>query len=214
MSSSLETRAYYELRRRIISAEYLPGALLSENDLADQLQMSRTPIRAAISLLITEGYVESLRGRGVLVKDISFREFGEMLETFISLQIYSLDTAGRRGLDLDLEALRTILRQQEEAMKGPDIPAYYENSFSFGKTIVQTVHNEHMMKILEQMQGRYMFKMVSYRKMYPQYKPHQSLASNRLILEALERGDLARAKTVVLEIYTSSYEQMKLNGMM
>ncbi|SFS61740.1 GntR family transcriptional regulator [Paenibacillus sp. 453mf] len=38
---TLESRAYQELRRRIIFAEYLPGTLLSENDLAEQLSMSR-----------------------------------------------------------------------------------------------------------------------------------------------------------------------------
>ncbi|THF74719.1 GntR family transcriptional regulator [Cohnella fermenti] len=214
MSSSLESRAYQELRRRIISAEYLPGALLSENDLAEQLQMSRTPIRAAINLLMTEGFVESLRGRGVLVKDISFREYGEMLETFISLQIYALDTIGRRALPLDLEALGKYLVKSEEAMVTMDIPAYYDNSFSFGETIVGAIHNDHMMKVLSQIRGKYMFKMVSFRKMYPQYKPHKSQESNRLIYEALSRGDLATAKSAVLEIYTSSYEQMKLRGMM
>jgi Transcriptional regulators len=214
MSSSLESRAYQELRRRIISAEYLPGALLSENDLAEQLQMSRTPIRAAINLLMTEGFVESLRGRGVLVKDITFREYGEMLETFISLQIYALDTVGRRKLDIDLDTLRDHLEKSEAAMVSLDIPAYYENSFSFGETIVRTIHNDHMMKVLGQIRGKYMFKMVSFRKMYPQYKPHKSQESNRLIYEALLLGDLTTAKAAVLEIYTSSYEQMKLNGMM
>lgn len=95
---TLESRAYQELRRRIIFAEYLPGTLLSENDLAEQLSMSRTPIRAAISLLVTEGFVESFHERGVLVKEISFREYTEILEVLISLQLYVINAVERRNL--------------------------------------------------------------------------------------------------------------------
>ncbi len=58
---SLEKKAYQELRKQIINAVYQPGTLLSENELADTLGMSRTPIRAAISLLETEGFLESVR---------------------------------------------------------------------------------------------------------------------------------------------------------
>ncbi len=107
---SLEKKAYQELRKQIINAVYQPGTLLSENELADTLGMSRTPIRAAISLLETEGFLESVRGRGVFVKEISFREFREMFEVLVSMQLFVLDVAASRGLAFDLPALRSIWR--------------------------------------------------------------------------------------------------------
>ncbi|MFC5407456.1 GntR family transcriptional regulator [Cohnella soli] len=209
---SLETRAYQELRRRIVSAEYLPGTLLSENDLAEQLQMSRTPIRAAINLLVTEGFVESLRGRGVLVKDITFREYAEMLEALVSMQLYVLSKAERRQLELDLPALRTHLDRQIAAKESNDIPAYYESFLHFIETMIRTIHNRHMIGFFEQTRGKFLFKMISYRKQYPHHRPHKSLESNIRAYEALERGDLEEAKAAVLENYTNTYEQLVMNG--
>ena len=174
-SASLESRAYQELRRRIISAEYLPGTLLSENDLADQLQMSRTPIRAAISLLVTEGFVESLRGRGVLVKDISFREYAEMLEVLVSMQLYVLDKAERRKLEIDLPTLRRHLDKQILSKETNDIPGYYESFLLFIETMINTIHNQHMIGFFKQTRGKFLFKMISYRKQFPHHKPHKSL---------------------------------------
>lgn len=211
-SPTLETRAYQELRRRIIAAEYLPGTLLSENDLAEQLQMSRTPIRAAISLLVTEGFVESFRGRGVLVKDISFREYAEMLEMLISMQLYVINTAERRGLAFDLPELHKHLERQIQAKENEDIPGYYESFLQFIETVIRTLHNQHMLGVLEQIRGKFLFKMISYRKLYPQYKPHKSLESNCKAYEALEKGDLEAAKAAVLEIYTVTYESLIMNG--
>ncbi|MEF2968568.1 GntR family transcriptional regulator [Paenibacillus sp. M1] len=209
---SLETKAYEELRRRIIAAEYLPGTLLSENDLAEQLQMSRTPVRAAISLLVTEGFVESFRGRGVIVKEITFREYAEMLEMLISMQLYAINTAERRGLAFDLPALRSHLDRQNEAQAAGDIPAYYESFLGFSETIIRMLHNHYMLGVLEQTRGKILFKMISYRKQYPQYKPHKSLESNRKAFEALEQGDLAAARAAVLEIYTVTYESLIMDG--
>ncbi|MBN2983919.1 MULTISPECIES: GntR family transcriptional regulator [Cohnella] len=209
---TLETRAYQELRRRIIAAEYLPGTLLSENDLAEQLQMSRTPIRAAISLLVTEGFVESFRGRGVMVKEISFREYAEMIEVLISMQLYVINTAERRGLTFDLQALGSHLERQIEAKEANDVPGYYESFLLFVETIIRTIHNQHMLGVLEQTRGRFLFKIISYRKQFPQHKPSKSLESNRKAYEALVRGDLEAAKAAILEIYTVTYESLIMNG--
>lgn len=211
-SPSLETRAYQEIRRRIIYAEYLPGTLLSENDLAEQLQMSRTPVRAAISLLVTEGFVESFRGRGVLVREITFREYAEMLEALVSMQHYVLSKAERRRLEFDLPTLRGHLEAQARAKENEDIPGYYESFLLFIETMIKAIHNQHMLGVVEQTRGKILFKMISYRKQYPQHKPHKSLESNRKAYEALERGDLEEAKAAVLENYTATYEQLVMNG--
>lgn len=209
---SLESRAYQEIRRRIISAEYLPGMLLSENDLAEQLQMSRTPIRAAISLLVTEGYVESFRGRGVLVKDISFREYAEMLEVLVSMQVYVLNTAERRGISPDLPALLEQVERQSRARDEGNVPIYYESFLMFIETILRTLHNQHMLNVLNQLRGKILFKMISYRKLYPQHKPHHSLEANRMAYDALARGDMEAAKAAVLKIFTDTYESLITGG--
>ena len=82
-SKSLIDTAYTKIRQKIIHGDFMPGTLLSENELANELNMSRTPIRTAISHLESEGFVVSFKNRGTLVKEISFKEILDMIEVMI-----------------------------------------------------------------------------------------------------------------------------------
>ncbi|MBB6671670.1 GntR family transcriptional regulator [Cohnella nanjingensis] len=209
---SLETTAYREIWNRIVRADYMPGRMLSENELAGELGMSRTPIRAAISQLEDEGLVESYKGRGVLVKEISFHDFSEMLEVLVSLQLFALDTAAKRKLKFDLDTLGECLGRQLEASRNGDTLGYYDNSLTFIETILRTIRNENMIRIVERFRGKFTFKMVSYRKQFPQFKPQKSIGTNERVFGALQEGDIERAKTVLLEHYSDTYEQLVMNG--
>ncbi len=209
---SLEKQAYQAIRAQIVAAELLPGMLLSENELAAALGMSRTPIRAAISLLETEGFLESVRGRGVFVKEISFREFREMFEMLVSMQLFVLDVAASRGLAFDLPALRAQLEKQAAAAESGDNAAYYESSLAFVGTLVASCGNASMLQLLETIRGKYVFKMLSFRKMNARSipKPTHARGANARIYAALEKGDLAEARQAVLDLNQFVYDQFSV----
>ncbi|SFE57034.1 DNA-binding transcriptional regulator, GntR family [Paenibacillus catalpae] len=213
-STSLETVAYREIRERIMRAEYMPGSMLSENELAGLLGMSRTPIRAAISLLEREGLVGTFRGRGVMVKEVSAHDFSEMYEVLVSMQLFALDTALKRQLAFDLHTLGQILDRQQLAMEQDDFYSYYNSTLDFTETILSTIHNESMRQIMELYRGRYVFHTVNYRKKYPQYRPSRSAQTNSRIYEAIKSGDIASAKAAVTEQYAEVHEQFILGGLM
>ncbi|GMK43623.1 GntR family transcriptional regulator [Paenibacillus glycanilyticus] len=213
-STSLESIAYREIRERIMRAEYMPGSMLSENELAAQLGMSRTPVRAAISLLEREGLVGSFRGRGVMVKEVSAHEFSEMYEVLVSMQLFVLDTAAKRQLTFDIASMEQVLEQQQSALEQKDYYGYYNSTLQFTETILKTIHNESMLQIMELYRGRYVFSTVSYRIKYPQYQPSRSIQTNRSILEAIKSGDTAAAKAAVASQYSDTHEHFILHGLM
>ncbi|OAS15793.1 GntR family transcriptional regulator [Paenibacillus oryzisoli] len=208
---SLEKLAYQQIRENMINGHFLPGTLLSENELAEQLGMSRTPIRAAISLLETEGFVESIRGRGVFVKEISFREFHDMFELLASMQLYSLEIAAIRKLRFNLPELEYHLMRQLHASEKDDYRTYYESGLLFIETMLLVVNNTSMLHVLEQMKGKFMFKIISYRKLHVHTlpKPQQSGQSNKRIYEALTAGDLDQAKRYTLELIEQTHRQFQ-----
>ncbi|OCT13589.1 hypothetical protein A8709_18525 [Paenibacillus pectinilyticus] len=212
---SLEKLSYQQIRENIINAHFLPGMLLSENELAEQFGMSRTPIRAAISLLETEGFVESIRGRGVFVKEISFREFHDIFEVLSSMQLYSLEIAGLRKLSFNLPELEYHLSRQLRASEEDDYRTYYESGLLFIETMLLLVNNASMLHFLEQMKGKYMFKIISYRKLHAQTlpKPQQSGQCNQHIYDALVAGDLDGAKRIILELIERTHQQFQSFGL-
>ncbi|MCR2803534.1 GntR family transcriptional regulator [Paenibacillus soyae] len=211
-ASSLETEAYNRIKDRIVRAEVMPGVLLSENELAGELGMSRTPVRAAIAMLEKEGLVESFRGRGVLVKEISFRQFCQMLEVLVSMQLFVLERAKQRELPFDLEALELYLRRQDVSREEGDFLGYYNNSLMCIETILRGMGNDYMLQVLESYRGKFICRMVTFRKQFPQLKPQWANVMNAKIYEALKRGDYDAAKAAIEENYNFTTQQLMLSG--
>ncbi|MFF2482709.1 GntR family transcriptional regulator [Paenibacillus sp. NPDC058071] len=211
-TTSLELEAYNQIKERIVHAEVMPGMLLSENELATQLGMSRTPVRAAISLLEKEGLVESFKGRGVLVKEISFRQFSQMLEVLVSMQLFVLDSAKQRKIIFDLDALKNYLQQQDAARESGDYLGYYNNSLMCIETILKANDNEYMLQVLDSYRGKFICRMVTFRKQFPQLKPQWANVMNGKIYHALLRNDYEGAKAAIEENYKYTTGQLMLSG--
>lgn len=209
---SLETVAYNEIRKRIVYADYMPGMLLSENELAGELGMSRTPIRSAISLLEQEGLVQTFKGRGVLVKEISFRQFSQLLEMLVSMQLFVLDMSKKKGIGFDLEKLKYYLDQQIIAQEQGDNIGYYENSLHFVESLLRVQANDYMLEVLDQYRAKFICRMVTFRKQFPEQKPQWANIMNREIYESLLRNDYDSAKKAVEENYNISMNHIMLSG--
>lgn len=195
-SGSLIDTAYTHLKNQIIDGEIMPGTMLSENDLALQLGMSRTPVRMAISRLEAAGIVQSLKKRGVLVKEISYQETVELAEITLAMQLYAVEIMEREGFD-GLEQLRQHLQKQQEATQNGDYVAYIHHSLEFNTCFIASLRSKSMLQALDTVQNKIvLFAIMNYR-MTP-HEPHFSATPlNTSILQALEKGDYAELKAVL-----------------
>ena len=210
---SLEALAFDTIRNQIIRGDHMPGTLLSENQLASELGMSRTPVRAAIALLEKEGLVESFKGRGVLIKEISFLQFCQIHEIFTSMQVFVLDVAKVRDLFFNLDALKLCIQQLDTAREAEDYLSYYETTIKCIEIIIQAIANDQMIQLLRQYEGIYICRMITFRKQFPQHKPQWTSVVNGKIYKALLGKDYDRAKEAVLENYRNANEQLSLRGL-
>jgi DNA-binding GntR family transcriptional regulator len=102
---------YAELRRRIITLELAPGSRLKETELAEALQVSRTPLREAIKLLLAEDLLEQLPAVGVAVPRLSGRDIDELYTCRAALEAIQAGEAARHATSSDIEALRAIVER-------------------------------------------------------------------------------------------------------
>lgn len=100
--TSLKLVTYNTLRERIIDCTYPPSTLLSEDALTEELNVSRTPIRDAISRLEQEGLVSILPKKGVMVSPLSLTELNSIFEIRLILEPYVLRTFGPTLDELEL----------------------------------------------------------------------------------------------------------------
>ena len=92
----LKDQTYELLKERLVDCIYPPGTLLNEAQLAAELQLSRTPIREAISKLEMEGFVRILPKKGIYVTDITLNDVIQVFQTRIEIEPVALRLAAPR----------------------------------------------------------------------------------------------------------------------
>ncbi len=78
--TNLKTLAYTAIRHKIITCEYAPGTFLNEERLTEELRLSRTPVRDALSRLEQEGLIEIRPKRGIMVTPLSVNDINMIFE--------------------------------------------------------------------------------------------------------------------------------------
>jgi DNA-binding GntR family transcriptional regulator len=98
--------AYERLRAQIVDRSLAPGALLSEPELAEQLGVSRTPVREALRTLTAEGLAVKLSSNRTIVAPVSIEELGQVYDVRARLEGLIAADAARRVTPADEQYLR------------------------------------------------------------------------------------------------------------
>lgn len=122
---SARTVVLEQLRRRITSLDLLPGAPLSENELAVQLGVSRTPVRESLIVLVEEGLVSVVPQVGTFVSPLRTGDIATAQFVREALELASLGEAVERLVDADVDDLRALLGEQRRAAAGEDHGAFF-----------------------------------------------------------------------------------------
>lgn len=199
VADSLDFIAYARIKNMIVSGELPPGQLLSENELAGEFGVSRTPVHTAIARLVEEGLVEALPKRGFIVREPTLAEFFDMHETIASMEFYALERLKSDPTRLDISMLREQFERQTRARNAGDYMEYYLSGFDFAETILRSFGNVAMQAVLRSFKAKLLCKVINYRKSRPDQKPGLTLRGHGAVLEAIERGDFAAAQNETLK---------------
>ena len=122
-------QAYAELRAAIVENRYPPGHRLVEQRIAEELGLSRTPVREALRMLEAEGLVVSERNRGAMVRPLSPTEVVDLYGLRIRLESYAVEVATERATEAELgelvdaadafSAVRRVGRRRQHRRRAP-----------------------------------------------------------------------------------------------
>ncbi|PWW34378.1 MULTISPECIES: GntR family transcriptional regulator [Paenibacillus] len=213
-TNSLADTAYLLLRERMVSGELMPGTLLSENELAEEFQMSRTPVRHAIARLESEGYIVALKNRGVLVKEVSVIEFLDLNEQIQSMLFYCFQAMKdeKRDINVNLESLSAHVELQRVAEQNNDYASYIEHHFLFMREILASLGNGVMLSTFDSFKDKLCMYAIVRFKLTPHIKHYSAIGINRETLKALSNQDYDSAQEVVLSLTRLSRERILTTG--
>ena len=134
--------AYETIENSIVNRELPPGALISENQLSDELGMGRTPIREALQRLKHIGFVEIHPRRGVLVLGVDIEHQLELLEVRRPLEALMVMCAAQRATASERSELETLAQELTEAAKSGERTRYFHANRQIHETEVRAAHNQ------------------------------------------------------------------------
>ncbi len=146
---SLSDKAYRTLRSRILSRRLPPGTPLLEIPLAEELEMSRTPVREAIRRLAQDGLVDLWPSKGAFVRYIPLRRIREIFEIRLLVEPHVTALAcGRLPRDR-LERVATALRRVLQASE-PTADEFHRAGDELHALILRAAGNEAMEQWISQ----------------------------------------------------------------
>lgn len=149
MSTKLSDTAYDELLSRIISCQYPPGSLLSEEKLVSELGISRTPIRSALVRLQQEHLVQIISKKGILVSEITPEGIRDMFNLRDLIEPYAIREFGGNFKKSQLIYYLNLFSQK---YSNSDYQIIYDNDVQFHTDIVQLTGNTFLCAFYDSLQ--------------------------------------------------------------
>lgn len=194
------------IRRGILE----PGERLMEVQLAEDLGISRTPVREAIRKLEQEGYVIMMPRRGTYVSSLSVHDVKEIFEIRTALESLSTTLATMRIEPEELEKLRTLLVEIEGHIKRKDIDKIVATDIEFHGLLYQVSRNERLVTIISNLKEQ----LARFRTLSMSYpgRLQKTLEEHRAMVEAIAAGDVDAARDAA-ERHMEQAEETLLKAM-
>ena len=170
---------------------------LDERRLAEQLGISRTPVREALARLAQDGLVEIVPRKGVFIQRKSLREILDMVITWAALESMAAHIAASRASDAELSALRKFAMSHSASAMTAELGEYSDANITFHQTILELSGCEQLKASADQL-FMHMYA-VRRRAMGEDDRAHRSVEDHMGIIEALEARDAELASRRVRE---------------
>jgi len=187
----LSKKVYEILKKEIIKGSFEPGSKVLEGRIADQMGISRTPVREAIRELAAEGFVNLSPNQGVVVRSISAESIREVLQIHSALEGLAARLSCEVINEEDLKELENYVNKMEKLANKKDLSAYSGVDLKFHELIVNTCRNKRliqMRKNISDQAQRYRIGSLSIPK-----RLKESLKEHQKILEAFKTKDPKKA---------------------
>ncbi|WP_227763956.1 GntR family transcriptional regulator [Zhaonella formicivorans] len=136
------------MREAIISGQLKPGERLMEVQLAEEMGVSRTPVREAIRKLELEGFVVMVPRKGAYVADISTKDIADVFEIRAALEALAAGLAAERITDEELEELQRILVKVSKSAESHDLENLIQVDTEFHDVLYKASRNERLVQII------------------------------------------------------------------
>ena len=180
------------LREAILNGDFEPGEKLDQDLIAEELAVSRTPVREALRRLESEGFIEVRPHYGAFIPEISPQDIQQVYEIRMLLEPEVVRQVTQLVPESVLDELEECLTEAEARFNAGDVTKQFESDVYFHETIANFVENKLLKEVLDGLTNR-----VSMVRRFALSKPGphlvESFKEHRAILQAMRQRDPEKA---------------------
>lgn len=146
--ASLTERIYGRLRTEILTCELEPGREVSEAELADRFQVSKTPVREALAALRSERLVRTFPRRGYQIAPVTFGDMNELFDLRTFLEAGAAELACKRITDIEIDEIQRLADAAYDISEHPSLEKFVQVNRDFHVSIAKASGNERLCNLL------------------------------------------------------------------
>jgi DNA-binding GntR family transcriptional regulator len=192
--ASVVDQVYEAIRERITNGTLARGARVHQEDLAEELGVSRTPVREALRRLAAEGLVEMHTNRGARVADVRQGDMRLAYEARLVIEPGAARLAAERAPSAAIARMRRAVAAHRRAI--PDVGRSFEANREFHIALVQAADNAFLLQFVERLWVTRIGEVIYERQSETPEQMGLDADEHELILLAVEAGDARRAESL------------------
>jgi DNA-binding GntR family transcriptional regulator len=205
--NSLHDEVAAQLRDRIFAGELLPGTFLDEARLAEQMQISRTPLREALKVLCAEGLVRHEPRRGSFVNQVTEQDLDEIFPVLALLEGRCAREAAVNASDAELRQLEALHDKLSRHARARRINDYYAANFAIHEEIINLANNRWLALVIADL--RKIVKLSRLQQLHAPGRLDQSLSEHLAVFAALKARDPEGAEAAMRTHLTRQREALR-----
>ena len=193
----LAEHAYRQVRAMVLDLRLLPGQPVLINDLAEQLAMSRTPVREAVTRLCGEGLLKREARNRMTVTVPTVEVMRETYEIIAGIEGQAAKLAAERADEAMIERLEESVAAQECALASDDFVAWHQADARFHRLLIEATGNQRMQEVMALFDAQ--LHRIDLAAMRFRPRPDQSVRDHRAVVEAIRARNAEEARRIHLE---------------
>jgi DNA-binding GntR family transcriptional regulator len=217
-----ESKAKAEIARQILNHDFSPGETVSENQIAQRLGMSRTPVRTAIRELISEGLIERIEPKGFVVAKLNGEDRRQIFMIRREIEGFAAELAATQVTPVFAEQLERMQIELEDIFANWNRDRFTDHNERFHTMIAEASGNVYVKRFLKQCYWRSQLYIYSYDAFFrtplgPQQQPQEGLYGfsyydHGNIAKAILNGDPETARKAMECHIQNSFESLHGKG--
>ena len=203
---TLAEEAYIRLRQEILICTLLPGEIITENKLANRYEMSKTPIREALTQVCRERLVQRLPGRGYMVAPITISEIHDLFDLRLIIETAVVDRVVENSTPEQIAKLREITTVSYSLDDPKSQVQFLEANCRFHLILAEPSGNIRLLRTLESL-------MIDMDRLFHlglrlRDSDQEMTKGHNEVVDALESGDVEALRRLIISHISASKDRI------